>query len=170
MSNQVHWRHTNMSSAHTKVNGVWQITEMDKARCGPYIKNIQNLVYVDEMDKVTCKNCLKYHKVDLKLLKTIKPYRIYHGVLGWNTEKEYFFVSNITRLVNQFNQYNVSITRIWRTVYMRKKHNRNIKFKSVTITFNVDRLKEWKPVTCQYRITDKEVLMLRSYFKLVNGC
>lgn len=178
MSKAVHWRHRNMFEPHydwhTQTN---QILEITKARCGSEISKSENLVYIDDIGKVTCKSCLKYHKLDLKLLEKVKPHRIYQGLIkgrDWwncNDSKVYLYISSIKREEDSYNIYSVEYI----TMYILKKYKHtSLKYEYPFIfqvgSYNPRHFKDWEELTdYQEMISEKELLHMRSYIKLLNG-
>ncbi len=178
MDKQIHWRHRGMSQQF-----IFRPTEeSNKARCGPYLQ-AQNLVYVDEVDKVTCKNCLKYHKLDLALLERIKPYGTYKGLLGfrereregkwwYKNEQNIFYLHSIKRVPNSFIYYTVRFIKILRTSEMRNEYGWNPVL--TVVDYPIEKLKTWEAKDCSDNMStdnmsDIEVKNLKRLFKLIDG-
>ena len=130
-------------------SGTTQLLEIPKARCGSEISKSENLVYIDDIGKVTCKSCLKYHKLDLNILEKVKPHRIYHGLLkgrDWwncNDSKVYFYISSIKREEDSYNIYRVAFIEIYFHRHKKYKHASNFQ----SCTYEPRHLRGWEELT-----------------------
>ena len=170
MDKQIHWRHRGMFEHYIDPFGFTKMRETRRSRCGVYM--IENLVYVDELDKVTCKSCLKYRKVDLKLLDRIKSGRIYSGVIGGTIISAYgygksgyrdiFFIHSIKRVAD--NYYNYTIRYVYIKSWYKNRIN-NDKFTILTGNYALKEMNIWKVLECD----EVKVKNLNRLVKLIRG-